>query len=1250
MLRLVAVGVVLALLAATVDARQAPTPSVAPAVKGVPLTASTPAMAAPPVATPDGLPPGAVPPGAAPQPPVNPRAARLKSLQYDRKPSSILKAWALTPSPGPMTVPTEAEEVEAEMSALRRMVTLGQWDKVKAALASYPEADGKAAYKQMVRSLSIEQPMPVQGGGPMTPEMQMQMQMQVQAQQMIPQQYRERNRFSADDMLGLAACAPHGHDKETLNGLSAILRNVVAGGVVAETALEKLRSDVARPQGAALNRRQLAQILLNGDLPAEAGEFLPSVEEASQAKDLEGLNLLARHFLALHAKDKKSGALEKAWKATQSILALEGDKENKQEALKRAVDLAPKIRAELGVSWLEDSFTKSPEKGREILATLGEFASMGIQTSPFSAENRLKALELQNTAVDALLKAAPERADEWKTALSLLASNWLKEGQFSHQFARSINAGPQMNRDRYGNIYWMQQFEDDPNMMMNRGIRRPAAIEAMDVLANRPDDAWLAHVDETYRPKISMVVAQLHLKANEDLKAFPHIEELAKTHPQQAKELVNEFLRVWTRNHDPNSNRGYTNPYMFIYGFEMRANSIPLTRSKQERNLVELADLIARLKKMPIEDPDEELLAKAFTTCHSTAEVYKLETIESVFGPFEKLKAKTLSGLAEQMRGNLAGLWRTPREQTEKKTNRKQKDIQTEVLRGYGVAKAVVSRGIEKFPNDWTMVMVKAALEHDEANFLHEIEKTSEYAPRVVSAMQQFAQAAKMYAEGVRKLSEDEETTRAFEVWFYAALGAVDLPQLNDEKLPDSKQFPIIKAALESLPSEVLERHRTKFANQLFTRMSSVSPACKFRYLKAGFDIIGDHRAAHEAKKVYDYYKDLVAELKLEAIPDGSADVGSGQPFGVFVNLRHTREIERESGGFAKYLQNQNSGRMYYYNYGRPTADYRDKFQAVVTEAFKENFEVQSVTFQTEKVTSKAAREYGWRVTPYAYILLKARGPQVDKLPPVRLDLDFLDTSGYVVLPIESPAVPIDASAKSPPARPVTKLKITQILDERKAAEGILALEVKASGLGLVGNLDSLIDSKIDGFERVKVEDPGVSVVKFDEDSSTTSIVSERNFLVTYKVASAATAPKMVRFPAVLPATSEIVYQRYNDADLIPAQAEVVLGEVYAPPRRAWPWILGFGLGALLFIVGLVSWLRWRSHKPADETGLRIPSNLTPFGLLELLQKVERNYGFPPDRQARLREAMATVEQHYFANGDGAKPLDLRRIAEEWVR
>ena len=72
-----------------------------------------------------------------------------------------------------------------------------------------------------------------------------------------------------------------------------------------------------------------------------------------------------------------------------------------------------------------------------------------------------------------------------------------------------------------------------------------------------------------------------------------------------------------------------------------------------------------------------------------------------------------------------------------------------------------------------------------------------------------------------------------------------------------------------------------------------------------------------------------------------------------------------------------------------------------------------SVTFNSEDVHSKATEEYGWRVTPYAYLLLKARGPEVDKLPSLQLDLDFLDTSGYAMIPVAS-ASPSTGSTASP--------------------------------------------------------------------------------------------------------------------------------------------------------------------------------------------------------------------------------------------
>ncbi len=55
-----------------------------------------------------------------------------------------------------------------------------------------------------------------------------------------------------------------------------------------------------------------------------------------------------------------------------------------------------------------------------------------------------------------------------------------------------------------------------------------------------------------------------------------------------------------------------------------------------------LAVWVERLRKLPLGEVDQELVAKAFTSSHSNAEVYRLERIESVLGPLKTIKPRTL--------------------------------------------------------------------------------------------------------------------------------------------------------------------------------------------------------------------------------------------------------------------------------------------------------------------------------------------------------------------------------------------------------------------------------------------------------------------------------------------------------------------------------------------------------------------------------------------------------------------------------
>src|SRR5439155_24966734 len=137
-----------------------------------------------------------------------------------------------------------------------------------------------------------------------------------------------------------------------------------------------------------------------------------------------------------------------------------------------------------------------------------------------------------------------------------------------------------------------------------------------------------------------------------------------------------------------------------------------------------------------------------------------------------------------------------------------------------------------------------------------------EVAPRRQRAFDEFRSAAQLYVTPAPALEQTDETTEAFDYWYCAGLGACDPQHITEETLSDQRQPKLIREAIAKIPGEFGERHMSKFANAIFTRLSQVKPSIKFRYLKAGIDIVGDHPQAYEARKVFAYYKDLVTEIQ----------------------------------------------------------------------------------------------------------------------------------------------------------------------------------------------------------------------------------------------------------------------------------------------------------------------------------------------------------------------------------------------------
>ena len=1172
------------------------------------------------------------------------RFNKLSKLTFNRLPSKILETWYKVEvnennadlPPAPKTAFLDSDvRFDIVTAKLQKDFTLGNWDAIGEFLEMIPEANQKIVYQQILTAATGANARKLQGaqsGGS-----------RIDPRSLQPQY------LSFGDIMSIAKLAPEKVEKAQISLFGSAFAQAISRGNTSED-LVALFKEEGKKEKPVFEKRQIAKILFGAGLPIPAEDFLPELEIAKKENDHEALNLLSRHYLALYEKDedKKKKGLEQAWHVTQAILAAKDvDKDERKMALARAVKLSNEVSDELGQKWLADSFGDQIETGMEVLGAIGADTSQSLKNDARTAEVRLERLKLQNDAVNAFLnKASDQAAADWKNQLELLASSWLREAEVSYTDDESTSMRPNMNRDIYGNIFYYDMMYQQ-NRNRNRML---SPIKTTELIEIKPSEKWLALVDPTLKPRFDSIMAQLYLKVSEQDLALPYIEKLAATHPKKAEALVKEFITVWTRNHNPNDDRRRTNSYMYMYGFESRAESIPLTRSKQQRNLEELGEMVKRLEKLGGKKIDEKQLVTAFTVCHSTAEVYKLKEIERVFGPINKIEPETIASLGARMRSNLATMWRDARVQKDKKTKRKKKEIEKEVVDGYELAQKLINDALKENPDEWSLVRTNAELLHDENNYRAELKNDAKFSDRRANAMLMFQKAADMYIAKVSELEEKDYSTTAFETWYYASLGACDLALVTKKHRADPKQAELIRAAIEKMPAKVSEWHMARFANLLFNRMSSVKPELKHKYLDIGFKIVGDHKQAKEAKKVHDYYKDLVSEIKLETAVDGDSRVGHDKPFGVHVHLRHTKEIERESGGFGRYLQNQNANAYFSYNYGRPTEDYRDKFEEAIRETYSEQFEILSVTFQKPEVKSIPAKEDGWRITPYAYLLLKAKGPEVDKIPPAKLDLDFLDTSGYAILPVESAPLPVDASEVKP--RPYRNLRITQILDERQSMDGKLILEIKAESQGIVPELEDIMTIDPDKFTVKNIDDQGVSVAQFDEEETLPTVMSERNWMVSLEAKpNLPTKPKTFDFPEPTTEFKEVVYQRYVDADLASVTGTVNLEEKYG--KKSYAWMIWVALGAivsLVLFVGLLVWLLSRPKKERKKSRLDFDRELSPFTAISLLQEIQANNGMSQSKKEELAAAIDQLEAQFFGQSDSSGSVDLKKEVKKWAK
>ncbi|SFI64616.1 hypothetical protein [Planctomicrobium piriforme] len=1164
----------------------------------------------------------AIPAAASAAAPVEDRKALIGAFKLERAPDAVLKAW--------QTEATDAAKsgtFQEQLAAFQQNVIAGRWDQVKTYLAGLPTEEGTALYQRLLLQTAVLPPEDPQvtanRGFPIAPK------------------FRQKSFITAADVIGLLSCAPQQPIPQTqVKAVSGVLKAYLGRNGDLNELLTLLRAqlDASSP---VITRAFLADALVTAGHVEIGQEFLPDRATAIATNDPAILLLVARFDEALYEKSKQSDDLNRAWEIVSTLTLRSDIKDDQRNDIQsKCLELLVKLPTEQADIWLKTLFDNHPETTRQILVNVGARALRGLEDLPTDANARFSQLKQLNRFGTALIEFNPKLADELQPLLSLTATAWLRECDFSIVNDESSAKVPDAQRDAWGNIY----YDDFGFRQKKEEAPKPVAIRIVELLKIVPSPAWQEKVERGLAVQVPDLVARMAIKIGDFPAAADAIGTLAKQNAELAHKRANDFLDSWTSWHDSNSGGTLRtmSSYAMMFGGQ-QGGGIPLTRSKQNRNLGELEKWVRLFQTFPMPQPDQEKIVKAFVQCHGAAEVYQSEAISGVFGSIKDLKPVTVADLAQAMRSNLAGMWRSPKVQDAFQTKRTEIDMQEEVKHGYITIGAFVREYISKYPQDWRLALVSAALLHDEAEYLKSLGDETGYIQRRTEAFAGFQKAAESYAAALPTLTSDNESNDAFEFWFAASLGACDLPLIAEGASPFGHQTEKIRNAILALPGDASKRHMERFANQLFTRMSALKPNVKYSYLHAGFDIVGDHPAARDARETFEYYSDLLREIQLVTELDGPSTINPTQPFGLFVNIRHTLEIERESGGFSKYLKAPN-------RFESPV-DYRERFEKSVQTALSEQFDVISITIEDPAVKSRTVSQPGWRVTPYAYVTMKVKGPQVDIIPPLSMTFDFNDKNNTVALPISSKTLAIDAKSSTAPIRPVADVTVNQTVDERKLADGILIVDIMAKGHGLIPPLEDLLTFEDPGFAVSKMDDRGILVQNFDNSGSAVSVNCERQWQITFKPKEATVIPASFTFGKPKLAGMNLTLQRYDDADLVTALATIPLnnGKVI---RQSWPLMLA-GLGAALVMVALfVVWRQSQSRNLVGQlagVGDGLPTDLTPFIAVGLLRNVLNAGDLNPQQRGELQSELEDLEEGYF-RAETASNTDLRSLCQRWLQ
>ena len=1146
-------------------------------------------------------------------------ANAMRELDFTRKPEAVLAARARLGF-GQVAQPNADTAQPNELARwIHLQVMAGEWSVFANYMRARPVAESEPVYAAILQAMN-------RGDTGLLPE----------------------------EVLAFADACPGEFKPWQMQALSRMLQQASAkystGAMLAE--IRKGTRYFGTQDDAA--RRRTVDFLAASGLLAEAYGFLPPLAEARAKADGTQMIVHARYKLDLAAKagegpEGEALRLEAfAILAETSLLASEST-DRRREALKLAIAQVNSVPKTQVSPWLAEVFA-SPALGPAALEQLALSAAQ-IGNMQASEDVRAQATLGLKESIDVLLARSDIDAAALRVPLRMVTTALVTEME------KAIEQRGQ------------QQFIGRNAQLLYRAI---------------PSEKWLASLEPSLATRARKACIAIATIADETDQALALLDSSMRASPAEAAAFADHFLGKWVGRLRPAVE--YPEEMMMFFSFYRDAMPMaPLTRGRQRRNLDRLDMLVAKLRDSGIEPRALPSIVPAFQACHARTEVYEKGDIERVFGAFAAMPPATAAGLAMTMGGSLNGDWRSRDVMKASGVKRSDNEIAQIVDRGYGVAIELIDAAVRQRPEAWNLAVIQAALTYDRLQF-KQAQKTAQDPVQAneyrKAAFEAFADAAGRYVSALTR-GETRDDPGVHRRWFGAAMGTAELNFLRPEDLPkegtlQDDQIDLIRKSMQSMEPEAYDRHVAQFASDIEGAVQRANPEIKPRLVRHALRVIGDHPAGASLRAMEELYRDLVKdEIKLRLALDGSDQVGVDRPFGMLLSLRFTNSVDRETGGFAKYLQNGVFARVG--NQFRQM-NYRDELEKSIRDSFGKDFEVTAIGFFDAFMPPRGVVEEGqdgWLEKPLAYIVLTRRDPAIDTVPAVTVDMQFTDQTGPVTLAVPS-NTPLLASGATATRRNCQDLEVSQLVDVRAVQDGAgadaVTLEVRMRGKGVVPDVREVLaglDAPLAGYELAKdgiVADPPIVLASADasvspmmmmrgpsepkdgypepDESGMYRLPIERSFKVTYTRTAAALGSAFTLPTLVTGVDAKLESRFYADLDIMPATGSTVAVDApfWSPARIAVA-----GLLALTAAAAATWWVRRRRAPIAESTPSWAPSRITPLGVVTGLRRLEQ--GLPADKAKALRDEIVLLELKYFGpNAAESSESELRSVIDRWQR